>query len=69
LASGGVGESLGSVVLVTQEEDNVGKAVSIVESIKGEPPLRGFKGTCDKSPHACRLPGMKLEELPSWLSE
>lgn len=70
IASGGVGESAGSVVLVIQgEEANVKNAISIVESIKGEPPLNGFKGTCEQCRHACKYAGNKLEELPQWLQD
>jgi hypothetical protein len=70
VASGGIGESAGSVVLVVQgEETNVKKAISIVESIKGEPPLPGFKGTCEKCPYLCKFAGKKLEELPAWLTD
>ena len=70
VASGGIGESAGSVVLVVQGgEANVKKAISIVESIKGEPPLPGFKGTCEKCPYICRFAGKKLEELPAWLTD
>ena len=69
VASGGIGESAGSVVLVVQgEEANVKKAISILESIKGEPPLPGFKGTCEKCPYLCKFAGKKLEELPAWLT-
>jgi hypothetical protein len=70
VASGGIGESAGSVVVVVHgEEANVKKAISIVESIKGEPPLPGFKGTCEKCPYLCRYAGKTLEELPAWLTE
>jgi hypothetical protein len=70
VASGGIGESAGSVVLIVQGEDaNVKKAISIVESIKGEPTLPGFKGTCEKCPYLCEFAGKKLEELPVWLSD
>ncbi|MCK4788785.1 MAG: hypothetical protein KAV87_33900 [Desulfobacteraceae bacterium] len=66
IASGGVGESAGSVVLVIKgEETNVRKAISIVESIKGEPTLKGFKGTCKKCSYACKYAGTKLEDLPA----
>jgi hypothetical protein len=70
IASGGVGESAGAVVLVIKgEETNVRKAISIVESIKGEPPLKGFKGTCETCPYACKFAGKKMEDLPAWLAE
>jgi len=70
IASGGVGESAGSVVLVIKgEEAKVRKAISIMESIKGEPPLRGFKGTCETCAYMCTFAGTKAEDLPAWLSE
>jgi len=70
IASGGVGESAGSVVLVIKgEEVKVRKAISIVESIKGEPTLKGFKGTCEKCPYACKFAGKKVGDLPAWLTD
>ena len=70
IASGGVGESAGSVVLVIKgEEAKVRKAISIVESIKGEPALKGFKGTCEKCAYTCRFAGTKAEDLPAWLTD
>jgi len=70
VASGGVGESAGSVVLVIKgEEEKVKKAVSIVESIKGEPTLQGFKGTCEVCPYTCKYAGIKAENLPAWLTD
>jgi hypothetical protein len=70
VASGGVGESAGAVTLVIKgEEANVRNAISIVESIKGEPTLKGFKGTCETCPYACKFVGKKLEELPAWLND
>jgi len=49
IASGGVGESAGAVVLIIEGAvKNVKKAIALIESIKGEPPLKGFKGTCEK---------------------
>jgi len=68
VASGGIGESAGSVVLVVQGQDaNVKKAISMVESIKGEPTLPGFKGTCEKCPYRCTFAGKKVNQLPAWL--
>ena len=70
VASGGVGESAGAVVLIVRgEEENVKKAISIVESIKGEPVLKGFKGTCETCPYTCMYAGTRLEDLPAWLKE
>jgi hypothetical protein len=70
IASGGIGESAGAVVLVIKgEEANVRKAISIVESIKGEPSLKGFKGTCETCRYACKFAGKKAEDLPVWLND
>jgi hypothetical protein len=70
VASGGIGESAGAVVLVIQgDEADVKKAIELVESIKGEPTLPGFKGTCEKCPYLCRYAGTKIEELPVWLTD
>ena len=70
VASGGIGESAGAVVLVAQGNDaNVRKAIELVESIKGEPTLPGFKGTCEKCPYLCTYAGKKLDELPAWLAD
>ncbi|MBW1862232.1 MAG: hypothetical protein JRJ02_07640 [Deltaproteobacteria bacterium] len=70
VASGGVGQSTGAVVLIIRgQEENVRKAISIVESIKGEPVLNGFKGTCETCLYTCKYVGTKLEDLPAWLKE
>jgi hypothetical protein len=70
IASGGVGESAGAVVLVVEgQEARVRKAVSIIESIKGEPALKGFKGTCETCLYTCKFAGTKAEDLPAWLRE
>ena len=70
IASGGVGISAGAVVLIMQgEKKNVQKAISIVEAIKGEPPVKNFKGTCEKCRYTCKFAGKKVEELPSWLTD
>jgi hypothetical protein len=70
VASGGVGESAGSVVLVIGgKEANVKKAISVVESIKGEPLLQGFKGTCKACLYACKFAGSEVENLPPWLRD
>jgi hypothetical protein len=70
IASGGVGESAGAVVLVIEgQETNVKRAVSIIESIKGEPTLKGSKGTCETCSYACKFTGEKVEDLPSWLTD
>ncbi len=71
VASGGVGESAGAVVLIIEgAAKNVKKAISLIESIKGEPPLKGFKGTCEKCRYvACKFAGKKVHELPEWLKD
>jgi hypothetical protein len=70
IASGGVGESAGAVVLVIKgEEAKVKKAISLIELIKGEPPLKGFKGTCEKCRYACKFAGKKVKDLPVWLTD
>lgn len=70
IASGGVGESVGSIVLVIKgTEPNVRKAISLVESIKGEPVLKGFKGTCEICRYACKFAGKKVQDLPAWLMD
>ncbi len=71
VASGGVGESVGAVVLIVEGAvKNVKKAIALIESIKGEPPLKGFKGTCEKCRYvACKFAGKKVHELPEWLKD
>ncbi len=71
VASGGVGESAGAVVLIVEGTvQNVKKAIALVESIKGEPPLKGFKGSCEKCRYvACKFAGKKVHELPEWLKD
>ena len=70
VASGGVGESAGSVVITVEGDDEgVKEAIALVEEIKGEPSLPGFKGTCEKCPYACKFAGSKVDELPDWLKD
>jgi len=70
VASGGIGEAAGAVCLIIQGEDNnVKHAIDIIESIKGEPTLPGFKGNCENCLYACKYAGKKLEELPNWLTD
>lgn len=71
IASGGVGESAGAVVLIIEgTAKNVKKAIALIESIKGEPPLEGFKGTCEKCRYvACKFAGKKVHQLPEWLRD
>ena len=68
IASGGVGGSEGSIVLVSiGEEDQVKKAIALVESVKGEPAVSGNKGTCAVCLYPCTFQGKKEEDLPDWL--
>lgn len=68
VASGGVGGSEGAVVLVVWgEEGDVKKAISIVESIKGEPPVKGLIGNCETCQYNCRYQGFKNKDLPEYL--
>jgi hypothetical protein len=70
IASGGIGESAGAVVLIVRgETKNVKKAISLIESIKGEPVLKGFKGTCEQCRYACQFSGKKVKQLPGWLND
>lgn len=70
VASGGVGESAGSVVLVVEgDKECVKSALKLVEGIKGEPPLPGFKGTCKTCRYACKYKGAEQADLPAWLTD
>jgi len=44
-------------LVIKGEEANVRKAISIVESIKGESPLKGFKGICETCRYVCKFAG------------
>ena len=68
VASGGIGESAGAVVIVVEgAEENVKKTISIIEKIKGEPVVPGFKGTCKTCPYQCIYKGKDESDLPEWL--
>jgi hypothetical protein len=68
VASGGIGGSEGAVVLVMMGEDAaVQEAIALIESIKGEPPVRPMKGTCAACRYACRFAGTQEADLPAWL--
>lgn len=68
IASGGIGGSEGSVVLaITGGEPKVKAAIALLESIKGEKPVKGAKGTCESCRYACRWAGTKEADLPAWL--
>ena len=48
IAAGGIGEAAGAVGMIIEGEDqNVKRAIEIIESVKGEPTLPGFKGNCE----------------------
>lgn len=68
VASGGIGGSEGSVVIVVLgEEANVKRAIALVEGIKGEKPTVGVRGVCESCRYACRFAGVKEADLPAWL--
>ncbi len=68
VASGGIGGAEGAVVLIIMgEEPKVKAAIALVESIKGEKPVRPYKGNCETCRYACRFAGIKKEDLPEWL--
>lgn len=68
VASGGIAESAGSVVLTAEgAEGDVKKAIALVESIKGEPLISGMKGTCKICPYPCTFQGKEESELPPYL--
>jgi len=68
VAAGGIGGSEGSVVLVSEgAEPDIKKAISIIESIKGEKPVPALKGLCKKCLYTCKFKGMEEEDLPAWL--
>jgi hypothetical protein len=70
VASGGIGECAGAVVMIAEgPEDSVKKAISIVEDIKGEPALPGFKGTCKTCRFKCIYAGKDQSDLPKWLRD
>lgn len=71
VAAGGIGGSEGSVTLVIAGEDSdVQKAIELIESIKGEPPIRPLKGDCESCNYpGCKFCGRKSEELPAWLRQ
>jgi hypothetical protein len=69
VAAGGIGGSEGSVVLVAEgAEPDVTRAISLIESIKGEKPVPPLKGLCATCPYSCKFKGMKEEDLPSWIA-
>ncbi len=68
VASGGIGQCAGAVVIVAEgAEDNVNKAISVIEKIKGEPILPDLKGSCKTCRYACIYAGKDQSDLPEWL--
>jgi hypothetical protein len=85
VASGGSGDSAGAVVLVAEgDPTSIGKAIAVVESVKGEPPLKPKKATClgcfptspaqvektqGTSVTRCLYAGKREEDLPFYLRD
>jgi hypothetical protein len=70
VASGGVGGSEGAVILVMSgEEANIKKAMGIIESIKGEPPVKPLNSECATCPYNCVFQGKERPGLPTWLTK
>lgn len=68
VSAGGIGGSEGSVVLAAEgDSPDVERCIEIVESIKGERPLRGTKGSCQKCPLTCDFRGRQEKDLPPYL--
>lgn len=69
---GGVGGNEGAVTLaVDGEEKDIHDLVDFLEqNVKGEPPVRGNKGICERCRYQfCRYHGKKPEELPQWMKK
>ena len=70
VASGGIGNCAGAVVIIAEgPEEKVKKAISLIESIKGEPLLPNFKGTCKTCRYKCIYAGKDQPDLPEWLTD
>ena len=70
VASGGIGNCAGAVVIIAQgPEENVKKAISLIEGIKGEPILPNFKGTCKACRYKCIYAGKDQPDLPEWMTD
>ncbi len=70
VASGGIGNCAGAVVIIAQApEENVKKAISLIEGIKGEPILPNFKGTCKACRYKCIYAGKDQPDLPEWMTD
>lgn len=86
VASGGNDGSEGAVTLVAEGPAwNVERAISVAESVKGEPPLVPPKSRCEsctltspaqrgdddaeRSVRCCQFQGMRAEQLPAYLRQ
>ncbi len=70
IAAGGVGGSEGAVsLIVTGEEEPMKQALALLESIKGEPRVKGLRSTCESCRYSCRFAGTPEGELPGWLTD
>ncbi|MCE5265007.1 MAG: hypothetical protein LLG97_15930 [Deltaproteobacteria bacterium] len=70
VASGGIGECAGAVVIVSEgTEEQVKKAIALVEQVKGEPALPNFKGTCKTCRYKCIYADKDQGDLPEWLRD
>lgn len=68
VASGGIGGSEGAVSLVVLgEETKVKAAIGLLESIKGEKPVKGIRGHCEPCRYTCRFAGLPEASLPDWM--
>ena len=70
VSAGGIGGSEGAVSLAVEGDSSlVDECVRIVESIKGEPPLLGTKGICEKCGVMCEFRGRLEKDLPEYLRD
>jgi hypothetical protein len=82
VASGGYADAQGAVTLISEgSEETVGKAIQMIEAIKGEPPLQMKRGICEscmtsspaqpknyeKRPAPCQFWGKAPKDLPPYL--
>jgi len=69
VAAGGVDGCEGSVTMVMWgDEPSVKKAIRIIESVKGEPPVgRVHKQLCKVCKYTCQFAGKEEKDLPAWL--
>ena len=69
---GGVGGNEGAVTLaVNGEKEALEKMINFLEEhVKGEPAVKGNKGTCETCRYKfCRYNGKKADELPDWMKK